>query len=109
MHVHACMVNIHKLCMHYYIGAHGMKPTMHHACMKQTQEFNVMHTYISSMLYTSIVVGLFNPLSYQDRAVQLAYNNRTNQVCFEPFKPFSTDASEVWQDGEYILQSVFVV
>ena len=46
------------------------------------------------------VVGLFKPLSYQDRAVQLAYNNRSSQVCYEPFKPFSTNASEVWQDGK---------
>ena len=69
--------------------------------MKQTQEFNVMHIY--HVLYTSIAVGLFNPLSYQDRAVQLAYNNRTNQVCFEPFKSFSTNASELWQDGKYYI------
>ena len=54
-------------------------------------------------IYASFAVGLFTPLSYQDRAVQLAYNNRTNQVYFESFKPFSTNASEVWQDGKYII------
>ena len=45
-------------------------------------------------------VGLFKPLSYQDRAVQLAHSNSTSQVCFEPFKPFSINASESWQDGK---------
>ena len=52
-------------------------------------------------------VGLFNPLSYQDRAVQLAYNNGMNQICFESFKPFSTNASEVWQDSKYICIYMF--
>jgi len=44
------------------------------------------------------VVGLFKPLSYQDRAVQLAYNNRTS-ICYEPFRPLST--SDEQQDGEW--------
>jgi len=51
------------------------------------------------------VVGLFEPLSYQDRAVGLAYNNRTSQIHFEPFKSFSTSTSEVWQDGELLAMS----
>ena len=56
-------------------------------------------TSYASVLYIN-AVGLFKPLSYQDRAVQLAYNNRSSQVCYEPFRPFSTNASEVWQDGK---------
>ena len=56
-----------------------------------------MYIHACTFLYT---VGLFKPLSYQDRAVQLAHNNRTSQVCFEPFKPFSINASEAWQDGK---------
>ena len=53
-------------------------------------------------LHPSFAVGLFNPLSYQDRAVQLVYNNGMNQICYESFKPFSTNPSEVWQDGELL-------
>ena len=69
-----------------------------------------MQTLLYAFVYIN-VVGLFKPLSYQDRAVQLAYNNRSSQVCYEPFKPLSTNASEVsvWQDGEYVLIFYFVV
>ena len=66
--------------------------------------FHDMHTCRSHALCTftpcTDVVGLFKPLSYQDRAVQLAYNNRSSQVCYEPFRPFSANPSEVWQDSE---------
>ena len=62
-----------------------------------------VHVIVYVCMYVPIAVGLFTPLSYQDRAVQLAYNNNgMNQICFESFKPFSTNASEVWQDGKSI-------
>ena len=36
-------------------------------------------------MYNIPVVGLFKPLSYQARAVQLALtDDETDQVCFEP-------------------------
>ena len=46
-------------------------------------------------------VGLFEPLSYQDRAVQLAYDNTTVSVCYESLSAFSGTAS--WQDGKLFV------
>ena len=47
-------------------------------------------------------VGLFKPLSYQDRAVQLSHDNQT-MVCYEPLDTASDTSTVSWQDSELLF------